>query len=115
MISSESRTISGFRRSNTPRAPVAKRKPATARYHAILGPSTAPPRLPASVRAEDDAADCRDQQHDRRDLEREQVIRQEQAADVGGASKGAADVFRVREPSTRLQADHDDDLHQQRA
>src|SRR5205814_3783174 len=41
MISSESRTISGLRRRSTPRAPVAKRKPETARYQEISGPRRA--------------------------------------------------------------------------
>src|SRR5205814_768837 len=38
MISSESSTISGLRRSSTPSAPVEKRKAATARYHVMSGP-----------------------------------------------------------------------------
>src|SRR5512133_1915841 len=41
MISSDSRTISGLRRSSTPSAPVANRKPATHRYQATSGPSSA--------------------------------------------------------------------------
>src|SRR5207244_10802592 len=113
MISRESRTISGFRRSSTPRAPVEKRNAATARYHATLGPSTR--YLATRVFPEDDAADRRDEQHDRRDLERKQVIGQKESADLGRTAEGAADVRRVRERSARLQTDHDDDLHHQRA
>src|SRR2546430_4261109 len=38
MISSESRTISGFRRNSTPSAPTENRNAATARYQATSGP-----------------------------------------------------------------------------
>src|SRR5262249_52519432 len=85
MISSESRTIRGLRRSRTPSAPVQKRNAATARYQATSGPSIAG-LLPSGVRAEDHAADRRDEQHDRRHLEREQVIREEEAADLRRAA-----------------------------
>src|SRR5262249_41146667 len=85
MISSESRTISGLRRRSTPRAPVENRNPATARYQATLGPNIW--LFPSGVRAEDDAADRRDEQDDRRHLEREQVIREKEAADLGGAAE----------------------------
>src|SRR2546421_6032275 len=112
MISSESRTISGFRRSSTPSAPVENKNAATARYQATLGPSTW--SLATRVFSENDAADRRDEEHDGRDLEREQVIGQEKPADLRRTAEGVADVRRVRERSARLQPDHDDDLHHQR-
>src|SRR5437867_2693462 len=80
MISSDRRTISGLRRSSTPSAPVANRNADTPRYQAMSGPRMrhlrvrAAPRLAACVRAEDDAADRGHEQHDRRDLEREQMV-----------------------------------------
>src|SRR5205823_1466035 len=82
MISSESSTISGLRRRRTPRTPVANRNAATARYQAMSGPRTdlsfvdqlAGRRRAARVCAEDDRADRRDEQHDRGDLEREQMV-----------------------------------------
>src|SRR5437867_13016493 len=94
MISSDSRTISGFRRSSTPSAPVEKRNAATARYQATSGPFIG---LPSRVVPEDDAADRRDEQDDRRHLEGEQVIRQEEPADLGRAAEGATDPRRVGE------------------
>src|SRR5919197_571171 len=108
MISSESRTISGLRRSSSPSAPVANRKPATQRYQAMLGPSIASPGLPACVRAEDDAADRRDQQDDGGDLEREQVIGEEKPSDRGRTAERRTDVRGVREPTARIQPDDDD-------
>src|SRR5437588_4979472 len=119
MISSESSTISGLRRSSTPSAPVAKRKPETAKYQATLGPSTdsslgAPPGQTTGMGAEDDPADRGDQQHDRGDLEGEQVVGQKEPSDLRGTAEGAADVLGVREPSARLQTDYDHDLHEQR-
>src|SRR6266513_4025493 len=103
MISSESSTISGLRRSRTPSAPVPNRNAATPRYQATLGPSI---RLrPARVRAEDDAADRRDEQHDRRDLEREQVVGQEEAADVCRRAERVIHVLGVGEVAARLQPD----------
>src|SRR5438067_9419576 len=119
MISSESRTISGLRRSRTPRAPVANRNAATARYHAMSGPSMrhlrigAAPGLAPGVRAEDHAADRGDEQDDRRHLEREQVVGEEQPPDLGRAAERAADVCRVGEAAARLQSDYDDDLDEQ--
>src|SRR4051812_34322868 len=109
MISSDSRIVSGLRRISTPNAPVPKRAPATPRYHVISGPRTPLPLdervgLPG-VAAEHDAADGRDEQHDRRDLERDQVVGQEQPADVGGAAERARDVGLVREPAAGGQAD----------
>src|SRR5215218_11150704 len=99
MISSESRTISGLRRMSTPSAPVQKRKAATQRYQTTSGPFTSRPlalarvagswnayacsplrlrgRGVARVAAEDHAAHRCDQQRDRGDLEREQVVGQE--------------------------------------
>src|SRR5437660_3748789 len=78
MISSESRTISGLRRSRTPSAPTEKRKAATPRYQAMSGPSISPP----GVRAQDDAADGGDEQHDRGDLEGEQMVGEEEPSDL---------------------------------
>src|SRR5919106_960398 len=81
MISSESSTMSGLRRSSTPNAPIAKRTPAMTRYQETSGPSIGLLELllGARARAEDDAADRRHEQHDRRDLEGEQVVGQEDA------------------------------------
>src|SRR5207247_8951394 len=85
MISSESRTISGFLRNSTPSAPVENRNAATARYQATSGPCIG--WLPSRVRSQDHAADRRHEQHDRRDLEREQVIRDEKPADPRPAAE----------------------------
>ena len=49
------------------------------------------------MRTEDDAADSGDQQHDRGDLEREQVVGEEQASDVARAPEAARNVRRVGE------------------
>ena len=46
-------------------------------------------------RAEDDAADGGDEQHDRGDLEREQVVGEEELADLGRAAEGVGDLGRV--------------------
>src|SRR5512133_1692139 len=112
MISSESRTISGLRRSSTPSAPVENRKAATTRYQATSGPCTG--LLPAfheratrvRVRAEDDGADGRDEQHDRRDLERQQVVGQEQSADLVRRAEAGLDLRFVRELPPGLEPDH---------
>src|SRR5919199_3041365 len=106
MISSESRIVSGLRRIRTPNAPVANRKAATPRYQLTSGPRMAP---------EHDAADGGDEQHDRRHLERDQVVGQEQPADVGRAAERAGDLLLVRQAAAGLEADHDDDLRQDRA
>src|SRR3954447_9872021 len=106
MISSESRIVSGLRRISTPNAPVAKRKAATPRYQVISGPRMAP---------QHDAAHGGDEQHDRRTLERDQVVGEEQLADVGGAAEGRCDVGLVREPPAGLEPDGDDDLDENRA
>src|SRR5947208_13418081 len=108
MISSDSRTISGLRRSRTPSAPVPNKKPATARYQATSGPSINPsfcasPWGSARVRAEDDAADGGDQQHDGRDFEREQVVGEKQSPHLGRAAEGATDVLGMRKPAAGLQ------------
>ena len=79
MISTESRMISGLRRSITPSAPIEKSSPARTTYHRMSGPCIA--LDPASVRAEHDAADGGDEEHDRRHLERDQLIGEEQAPD----------------------------------
>src|SRR5690348_10351738 len=82
MISTESRMISGFRRSITPSAPTVKRIALRITYHWMSGPCIAL-RLPG-VGAEDDAADRGHEQDDRGDLEGEQVVGQEQPADPLG-------------------------------
>src|SRR6188508_1725083 len=87
MISSESSTISGLRRRSTPAVPIENRIAATTRYQAMSGPCTGSLRflelvLGPRARPEHDAADGRDQEHDRRDLERQQVVGQEQAPDL---------------------------------
>src|SRR5262245_58011531 len=123
MISSERSTISGLRRRSTPATPIAKRIDETARYHGMSGPIT--PHAPRRRRApepsrrrllpvglllglrahpEHDAADRGDEQHDRRDLEREQEIREEQLADARGRAERAAHVGLVRELVARLEA-----------
>src|SRR5947207_3522084 len=133
MISRERRTISGFRRRSTPSAPVAKRNAATQRYQATLGPSigfqlslagaclsdtertSTGSALPARVVAEDDAADRGHEQHDRRHLEGQQVVGEEQAPDLAGAAEAAVDLRLVREAPARLQPDEYDDLEEVRA
>ena len=69
------------------------------------------------MRAEDDAADRGDEQDDRRDLEREQVVGQEQPADLGGAAEARSPIVAssARELAAGLEPDHDDDLDEQRA
>src|SRR5262249_32280665 len=109
MISSERSTISGERRSSTPSAPIENRIALTDTYQVMSGPSTAL-LLDARVVPEDDAADRGGEQDDRRHLEREQVVGQEEAADLLGRSERAADVRRMREPAARRLADRDDDL-----
>ena len=59
----------------------------------------------ARVGAEDDAADGRDEQHDRGDLEGEQVVGEEQPSDLGGAAEASAAPRVVREPVAGLEAD----------
>src|SRR5262249_6194339 len=106
MISTLSRMINGLRRTSTPSAPVTNRIPESDRYQAISGPCTDDLLDPlglscldgfdrAGVRAEHDAADRGDEQHDRGDLEREQVIGQEQRPDRRGRAERARDVRRV--------------------
>src|SRR5438093_4672881 len=92
MISSESRTISGLRRRSTPSAPVANRNADTAIYQATSGPFTRLLVQAPRVRAEDDAADGGNEQHDRGDLEGEQMIGEEQAADLPGAAERRVDL-----------------------
>ena len=53
--------------------------------------------LRRGLHAEHDAADGRDEQHDRRDLEGEQVIGEEEPADLGRAPERAGDLGAVRE------------------
>src|SRR5215208_6218870 len=100
MISSESRTISGLRRIRTPRAPVQKRKPASARYQTTSGPFTAstsspviprhpdarwrggPSRRLPGVAPQDDAGQRGQEEGERGELQPPQVVGQEEAADV---------------------------------
>src|SRR5690349_5149672 len=136
MISSESSTISGLRRISTPSAPVQKRKPATQRYQTTSGPLTSggfrSVRIPSSKNAyafsllgafhwpvarvgpEDHAAHRGDEQHNRGDLEGQQLVGQEQSPDLGRRSVAGADVGAVGEPAAALQADDDDHLGEER-
>src|SRR5438874_308643 len=100
MISTESRMISGLRRSSTPSDPAAKRITASARYQETSGPCI---DLPARVRVmtEHYPSDRRDEQHDRRDLEREQVIGEEEPPDLRRRAEGAVDLRRVGEAAGR--------------
>src|SRR5579862_5170106 len=98
MISTESRMISGLRRRSTPSEPVANRITLSAMYQLMSGPCIRPQASlvgRARVRAEYDAADGGDQQHDRGDLEREQVVGEEQAPDVRRRAEAARDVSLV--------------------
>src|SRR5919204_2291834 len=113
MISTDSRMISGLRRRKTPSAPVTKSVVARIRYQTTSGPCIVSRR--ARVRAEHDAADRRDEQHDRRDLEREQVVGQEEAADRRRRAERAADVVLVLQRAAGGEPDHDDHLDEQRA
>ena len=83
--------ISGLRRSITPSAPTEKRIALRITYHWMSGPRIALRRVLAlaRVRAEDDAADRGHEQHDRRDLEREQVIGEKEPADRSGEPNDA--------------------------
>src|SRR5262249_16889698 len=79
LISIDSRMISGLRRSSTPSAPVVKSSALRITYHWMSGPCIGSvlqrERIdPARVRAEHDAADRGDEQHDRGHLECEQVV-----------------------------------------
>src|SRR5580765_408596 len=108
MISSESRMISGLRRRRTPRDPIAKSDALIAMYQTTLGPSIVTLDIDAAgMMPEDHAADGRGEQHDRRHLEGEQVVGEEQAADLRRIAETRADVLCVRESSTGLDADHD--------
>ena len=71
--------------------------------------------LAGAWRAEDDAADRGDEQHDRGDLEREQVVGEEQAPDLGRAAERVAGRRRACEsrPPAFSPID-DDDLDEQR-
>ena len=65
--------------------------------------------------AEDDPADGGDEQDDRRDLEGEQVVGQEQLADLVRAAEAPRDLRACESRAAGLQPDHDDDLHDQRS
>jgi len=54
------------------------------------------------VGAEHDAAHCGDEQDDRGDLEREQMVGQEEAADPGRRAEGPVDMVAVRQPAALL-------------
>src|SRR5829696_1245149 len=119
MISSESRTISGLRRRSTPAVPIEKSRAATIRYQETSGPCTRRLRLVQLVlrpraRAEHHAADRRHEQHDRRDLERQQVVGEEEAADLLRAAERALDLRGLGKLVVRSQADHHHDLDEQR-
>ena len=95
MISSDSRTISGLRRSSTPSAPIVKRMRRAARYQVIVRARACGGVLSACrsrVAAEDDAADRGHEQHDRRDLEREQVVGEEELPISAGLPNDADDL-----------------------
>src|SRR5262249_53328331 len=107
MISTESRMISGLRRTSTPSAPATNRIPESATYQVTSGPCMlllAASKLALGrvvlelprVRAEHDAADGGDEQHDRRHLEGDQVVGEEEPPDRLGRAEVAADVRLVR-------------------
>src|SRR6266511_1779484 len=106
MISSESRTISGERRRSTPNTPIEKRIALTARYQVTSGPNIEPPR----VMADEHAADCRREQDDRRHLECEQVVGEDQSSDLRRTAERIADLGFVRKAPHCLPSDRDDDL-----
>src|SRR5207244_3542573 len=85
MISTERRMISGLRRTRTPSAPVTKSSAASTRYQPTSGPCIVLQR--PCMRAEYDAADRRNEQHDRGDLEGEQVVGEEEPADRAGGAE----------------------------
>src|SRR5437660_3463143 len=115
MISTLSRMISGLRRRSTPRAPVVKRSALRTTYHWMSGPRIAAAFQLSRVRAEHDPAHGGDQEDDRRHLEREQVVGQEEPADRLRRAEAARDLLRLREEAARGQADHDDHLGEDRA
>ena len=67
-------------------------------------PSASTQLLVLRAHPEHDAADRGDEQHDRRDLEGEQVVGEEQPADLGGRAERATDVRLVREAVRRRRA-----------
>ena len=113
MISSESSTISGLRRSITPSAPIPKSTAETARYQGTSGPITRASSSAAFVPSTT-PPDCGDEQHDRRDLEREQMIGQEEAADLRRAAERARDRRRSEKSSPACDQHRDDDLDEER-
>jgi hypothetical protein len=64
------------------------------------------------VGAEHDAADRGDEQHDRRDLEREEVVGEEELADLLRRAERPAYVRGPGEEAARLQTDDDHDLRE---
>src|SRR3954449_933415 len=113
MISTESRMISGLRLTRTPTAPVTNSRAATTRYQPMSGPCIFFQR--PGVGPEHDAADGGDEQHDRGDFEREQVVGEEQPADRRRRAERAVDVRLVREAAARRQGERDDHLGEDRA
>src|SRR5262249_20698116 len=95
MISTESRMVSGLRRTSTPIAPIVNSIAASTTYQVMSGPcirlfqgreagAVVVGRLDvaaAGVCSEDDPADRGDEEHDRRHLECDQVVGEEQLAD----------------------------------
>src|SRR5439155_20736589 len=70
--------------------------------------------LPPRVRAEHDAGDRGDKQHDRRHLEREQVVGQEELPDLARRAEAPPDVTGLGKEPAGLEADDDDHLDEHR-
>src|SRR5262249_21938698 len=107
MISTESRMISGLRRTSTPSAPVTNSTPARTRYQPTSGPCIFFQR--AGVSAQHDAADRGDEQHDRGHLEREQMVGEEEPSDRRRRSERPIDVRLLRQVAGR-ERERDDHL-----
>src|SRR5512146_880907 len=112
MISTESRMISGLRRTSTPSAPVTKRSPARTRYQPTSGPCIVLHR--SRVGAEHDAADRGDEEHDRRHLEGQEMVGEEEPADRRRRAERAADVRLVGELAAGRERERDDHLGEDR-
>src|SRR5262249_62030705 len=65
------------------------------------------------MRAEDHASYRGDEEDDRRDLKREQVVDEEDAPDPGRRAERGSDLAGMLEVPTRLHPDSDHDLHHQ--
>src|SRR5438552_2393457 len=84
----------------TTSAPVAKRTTASAMYQETSGPCIDLQDVVvrgAGVVPQHDAADRRHEQHDRGDLEREQVVGQEEPPDLRRRAEAAVDLRRLGE------------------